>query len=334
MKSESGYKTEKGTSRVKTDKAGTVFLLDDGSGPVRIDARESVSAPLKEAFGQTQSVSHGDIVLGQYRTHVPPHSGDERVLGIKVTEKIFNPQGKIFAMGRLAGGTLTKTDGLLGGLELHAGGRDEILGKSAKHAKIGFIAGGAMFAPGLLFTLLFHAAPAAPDHSCQAGIANVTVEACTDRLYSDEGKSFDWKVTKPGTFTIDVKPPSDAKISLNPEVTVKDTTGKTVVSGIPELSHPLPAGAYTINVHDMTKGRAATMTGGFGFTLKVTESVAATPPAAAPPAAAQAASSPASATTEPQAVANVRAAETHEHTPAAAKASPAAEKPAHTGKKH
>jgi len=322
VKSESGYKTERGTSTVETQRHGTTFLLDDGSGPVVIDAREKVSAPMKESFGQTQNISFGDVMVGQFRAHVPRHTGDETVVGVKITERIFAPTGKIFAMGKLSSGALTKTDGLLGGLELHAGGRDEILGKSAKNAKAGFIASGAMFVPGLLATLLFHAAPSAPDHSCQAGITDATTEACADRLYSDDGKSFEWKVTKAGTYAVDVTPPKDAKISLDPEVTVKDAMGAVVFSGSPEIRHALVPGAYTINVHDETKGRAATMSGGFGFTLKVTQTAAApTPAPSATPSAL-----PSAAAAAPVA-ANTRPAET----PAPTKA-PTATKPSH--KKH
>jgi hypothetical protein len=283
VKKESGYSTERGTTNLHTDRAGTTFLLDDGSGPVTVDAREKVSAKLKKAFDQTQNVVSGDVIFGQYRAHVPHHSGSERVLGIQVVEEIFAPTGKIFAMGKLAGGALTKTDGMLGGLELHPGGRDEILGKSAKHAKVGFIAGAVMFAPGLLSVLLFKAAPPEPDHSCQAGITDTTVEACSDRLYDDDGKAFSWKVTKAGTYAVDVTTPPEAAIALDPEVTVKDATGAVVFSGAPQGGHALVPGSYTINVHDGTKGRAQTMTGGFGFTLKVTQAEGA-PPAAAPPA--------------------------------------------------
>jgi hypothetical protein len=283
VKKESGYTTERGTTTLHTDRVGTTFLLDDGSGPVTVDAREKVSAKLKKTFDQMQSVTYGDVVVGQYRTSVPYHSGDERVLGIQIVEEIFAPTGKIFAMGKLAGGALTKTDGLLGGLELHTGGRDEILGKSAKNAKVGFIASAVMFAPGLLSVLLFKAPPPEPDHSCQAGITDTTVEVCSDRLYDDDGKSFAWTVTKAGTFAVAATPPPEAAIALDAEITVKDSTGTVVFNGPSEVSHALVPGSYTINVHDETKGRAGTMTGGFGFTLKVTQTADATPPAAAPP---------------------------------------------------
>ena len=324
VKSESGYKTERGSTNIETQRKGTTFLLNDGSGPLVIDARESVSAPLKESFGQTQHVSFGDVVFGQFRTHVPRHSGDETSTGVKVTEQIFAPTGQLFAMGKLANGTLTKRDGLLGGLEIHAGTRDAILGKSAKHAKVGLIAAAAMFVPGLLFTLLFHAAPSGPDHSCQAGITDVTTEACNDRLNNDEGKTYSWKVTKPGTFAVDVKPPAEAKISLDPEVTVKDATGAVVFAGSSNLHHQLAAGTYSLNVKDENKGRAGTMSEGFGFSLKITESAAA-PAASAPPAASAAPSAP-----PPAVAANTKQAEhAPEHAPEHAK--PAA-KPEH--KKH
>jgi hypothetical protein len=325
VKSESGYKTERGTTNIETERKGTTFLLNDGSGPVVIDARERVSAPMKESFGQTQNVSSGDVVVGQFRTHVARHHGDETVTGIKVTEQIFAPTGQLFAIGKLADGTLTKTDGLLGGLEILAGTRDAILGKTAKHAKMGLIAAAAMFVPGMLFTLLFHAAPSAPDHSCQAsGITDVTVEACDDRLYNDEGKTYSWKVTKPGTFAVDVTPPVGAKITIDPEVTVKDGAGTVVFSGGKGVKHQLAVGTYTLNVKDENKGRAATMSEGFGFTLKITETAGAAPPAAsAPPAAPtpSAAPVPVAANTKPA-----------EHAPDHAASKPAADKPEH--KKH
>jgi len=319
VKSESGYKTERGTTNIETQRRGTTFLLNDGSGPVVIDARESVSAPMKESFGQTQNVSSGDVVVGQFRTNVARHHGDETVTGIKITEQIFAPTGQLFTMGKLAGGTLTKTDGLLGGLEIHAGTRDAILGKSAKHAKIGLIAAAGMFVPGMLFTLLFHAAPSAPDNSCQAGITDVTAQACNDRLYNDDGKTYSWKVTKPGVFSVDVTPPAGAKISIDPAVTVKDGTGAVVFSGGADAKHQLPVGTYSINVKDENKGRAATMSEGFGFSLKISETAA--PPAAASASPASAASAAPTPSAAPSVAANTKPAE-HEHAPAKPPAKP------------
>jgi hypothetical protein len=320
VKSESGYKTERGKTNVETQRQGTRFLLNDGSGPVVVDAREKVTAPMKESFGQQQNISFGDVMVGQFRTHVARHSGEENVIGIQITESIFAPTGQLFVIGKLANGALTKTDGLLGSVEIHAGTRDAILGKSAKHARVGLLSAASMFVPGLLFTLLFKAAPSAPDHSCQHGISDVTVEACADRIYNDEGKTFSWKVTRPGTFAVDVAPPPGAKIAIDPEVTVKDGAGTVIFSGRPELRHPLAVGTYSINVKDEAKGRAATMSDGFGFTLKITEAAAAPASVAPQPVALGGSGQPA------PIAANTKAVE-HEHEHAAPKAE--APKPEH-----
>jgi hypothetical protein len=242
-------------------------------------------------------------------------------MGIKVTERVFAPTGQIFAMGKLVGGAIAKTDGLLGGLEIHEGGRDQILGKSAKNAKIGFIAAAAMFVPGIVGALFFSAAPssASDADSCSAGITDVTAPTCNDRLYTDDGKATPWKVTKAGTYEIKVTPPVGAKISLNPATTVKDQSGAVVFSGEDDVSHSMVPGSYTITVRDQTKGRAATMSSGFGFTVKVTSTPDATPPAA----------SAAPSATPPAVVAN----DTHAHA-ASEHAAPGAPKAKEGKKKH
>ncbi|MEO7328660.1 MAG: GIDE domain-containing protein, partial [Minicystis sp.] len=149
VQTENGMKTEKGKDTVSTAKQGSHFYLNDGSGPCGVDARESVDCDLEQTFEQVQNVSSGDVIFGQFRTHVPYDGSDKRTTGIRATEKIVAAQGNLFVMGKLAAGTVTKTDGLLGKLLASTKGREKLVGSTKRNALIGFIAGGLMFAGGV-----------------------------------------------------------------------------------------------------------------------------------------------------------------------------------------
>src|SRR5205823_776492 len=101
VQTENGMKTEKGKDTVSTAKQGSQFYLNDGSGPCGADLRESVDVDLQQSFEQVQNVSSGDVIFGQFRTHVPYDGSDKRTVGIRATEKIVAAQGNLFVMGKL-----------------------------------------------------------------------------------------------------------------------------------------------------------------------------------------------------------------------------------------
>lgn len=274
VNTENGVKTEKGTSNVRTDKGGARFWLDDGSGPVTVDARESVAADLKQSFTQTQNVSSGDVGFGTaYRVSVAPSFGDERVTGVRAVEKIVPAEGNMYVLGKLSNGVIAKSDGLLGKLQMHSEGRDHLLGQTKRNARIGLAAGAALLVGGTA-AAAFGDKPA--DTSCQALLdATPDKVECSDRLYNDDGNTFTWKVSKPGTYALSLAQPP-VKNPIFGRITVTDASGKTVAKAVGAgkgaatlVAAPFAAGEYKINVRDDVDGYVKTVKGGFGYSLNV-----------------------------------------------------------------
>jgi len=271
VNTENGTKTEKGTSTVTTTEQGSQFYVNDGSGPVGVDAREKVDTDLTKAFEQAQNVSYGDLVFGQYSVHVPYSGGDERTVSIRAIEKILPAEGSLFVMGKLAGGAITKQDGMLGKVLISTKGRDKLVGSTKRNSILGFVAGGVMFAGGLPMSIFGEA----PKDYC-ANLENAMTESvCSDRMYDDSAKTYEWKVTKAGAYKIEVKPTgTSAGHRLWPEVTVtKD--GKELESaaspagGFAKLSFAFEKGTYKIQVKEQTPGWIKNLKGGAGYTMDI-----------------------------------------------------------------
>jgi hypothetical protein len=266
VQTENGLKTEKGTSSISTTKTGSQFYLNDGSGPVGVDAREDLDCDMEKAFEQVQNVSYGDVVFGQYRAHVSYHGGDERTVGIKCVEKLVPAQGSLFVLGKLAAGVITKTDGMLGKLMASTKGRDKLLGATKRNALIGFIAGGLSIAGGVPMAIFGD-----PPHDSCANMKDAWAETCAGRIRDDAGQTYDWTVTKAGTYSIEVLQPG-VKIPIWPVLTVTTSTGaevaKVAATQSVIIKRSFSPGKYKINVKDAAKGAAKRFKGGFSFSLK------------------------------------------------------------------
>jgi len=266
VNTENGLKTEKGTTSISTNKVGSQFHLDDGSGPVGVDARESVDCELDKSFEQMQSVGWGDVVFGQYRTHVPAHGGEERTVGVKCVEKIVPAQGSLFVLGKLAAGAITKTDGLLGKLMASTKGREKLLGATKRNALIGFVAGGLSFAGGVPMAIFGD-----PPHDSCANMKDAWVETCAGHITDDSGNTYDWTVTKAGTYSIAVVQPG-VKVPIYPVLSIKASNGaevaKVEATESVMVKRAFGPGTYKINVRDSVKGAPARFKGGFSFSLQ------------------------------------------------------------------
>jgi len=268
---EDGAKTEKGKNTVQTVSNGTVFYVDDGSGPIAVDPRHGMDVELDKSFEQAQNVAYGDVVFGQFQTHVPALSGDKRGLSVKVIEKIVPPQGGMFVMGQLANQMITKPNGMLGKLRASRKGRTALLGATKRNATIGLVAGAVMFVPGMGLSIF--ASPPAPSTSAQA--CNIVDESkpndpCRGKIYNDDGSDVPLTVSKAGTFAITAGPPKGKKIPVIAAVSIKDAAGKLVVEDEHEHAEvALQPGTYTINVKDSIAGDAAHFKGGFSYELLV-----------------------------------------------------------------
>src|SRR5215472_1995795 len=137
-----GSKRQTGSTKVTTNKGGTIFQLNDGSGPVSIDAREGADADLQKSHDQKVPVGMmvpGEIVFGQMRMQTPANLGPERTTAFKATEKILAAQGNLYACGKLVNGAITKPGWT--SLILSHKGRVALLGSTKTKAYGGIIVG-------------------------------------------------------------------------------------------------------------------------------------------------------------------------------------------------
>lgn len=268
---EDGVKTKKGTSTVTTTEVGSQFYVNDGSGPVGVDGREKVDTELTKSFEQAQNVSYGDLVFGSYQVHVPYSGGDERTTGVRAIEKILPAEGNVFVMGKLAGGVITKQDGMLGKVVISTKGRDALVGSTKRNAMLGFIIGGVVAVGGIPIGL---AMPEGVD-TC-ANMENALKDGvCSARVNDNSGKTFTWKVSKEGAYKITVNATGkDAFLKLWPKVEVtKD--GKEVGEDGSESGDSAKViawfdkGTYSIKVGDVSASHVGKLKGGAGFTLDI-----------------------------------------------------------------
>ena len=273
---EDGVKTSKGSSTVSTSEVGSRFYVNDGSGPIGVDAREKVDTELTKSFEQAQNVSYGDLVFGSYQVHVPYAGGEERTTGIRAIEKILPTEGNFFVMGKLAGGVITKQDGMLGKVIVSTKGRDALVGSTKRNAMLGFVLGGIVAVGGVPIGLLM---PEGVD-TC-ANLTDATKDGvCSARVNDDSGKTFTWKVTEKGAYEITVTATGkDAFLKLWPKLEVtKD--GKQIGEDGSEsgdsakLLATFEKGTYSIKVSDVSATHVGKLKGGAGFNLDIKKSAA------------------------------------------------------------
>ena len=271
VNTENGVKTEKGWSTVSTSEQGSQVYVNDGSGPVCVDAREKVDTDLTKSFEQMQNVSYGDLVFGQYSVHVPYHGGDERTVGIRAIEKILPAEGNVFVMGKLAGGAITKQDGMLGKVLISTKGRDKLVGSTKRNSILGFVAGGLFFAGGVPMSIFGEA----PKDTC-ANMTNALTEGvCSARVTDNAGKTHEWKVTKEGVYKITVTATgSNAMMKLWPKVQVSKD-GKDIGEDGSESGESAKVianfekGTYKIKVADVSASHVGKLKGGAGYNLDI-----------------------------------------------------------------
>ena len=269
---EDGHKTEKGKDTIQTVKTGAVFFVNDGSGPVAIDPREGMTVELDKSFEQTQNISHGDVMFGQFHAHVPHASGDKHGHGVKVIEKIVPIEGGMFVMGQLANQAITKPKGMLGSLTASRKGRSALLGATKRNKLIGFVAGGLFFLPGAGLSIFAEppAPSAAGDDACHILDQSKPSAPCTGKIRDDDGYNVELTVTQPGTFEIQGGPPRGKKIPVIASISVRGEGGAAFLADAHETGTvDLQPGKYTVNIKDSIAGDAAHFKGGFSFELMV-----------------------------------------------------------------
>jgi len=281
-----GTRDVKGSDTIETRKVGAVFQINDGSGPVWVDAREGADADLTQTFNDRHPIGNmipGEIQFGQMRMQTPHNHGNQRTLAFRAVEKVLPIEGTLYAAGKLVNGGIAKPGWR--SLILSHKGREALLGSSKKLAMVGFIVGGLMLVgsiPAWIFGPKMGSGTVAGP-SCPLALTDAQT-VCADHVTLAAGKDYQWTVTKPGKYKVTVLQPK-FKNAIDATINIKDSTGARVgyndgnAPGIdPVVDEAFAAGTYTLNVSDFSH---RTVTGGFDFQLLI----ASTGPAAPPPSA-------------------------------------------------
>jgi hypothetical protein len=271
---EDGTKKQTGSDSAHSVKTGSMFYVNDGSGPIGVNATDGVDAKLKESFSEKKSYGWGDISFGGFNAHINrPSDSDKHAVATKCVEKILPATGDLFVLGKLEGNVITKRDGMLGKLMLAAEGRDGLLGSTKRNMIIGFVAAGIMLPSGAAMAI-FGEAPEAAADTCVAMKDDIEAP-CLGRMYGSDDVTYTWEVTEEADYKLSaVGTGKDTNMRLWPDVEVKKD-GETVFSmaapdGKPiEGKHHFEVGTYSIVINDTHYGWAENLEGGAGFSLEI-----------------------------------------------------------------
>lgn len=272
VSTENGTKKQTGKVTAHEEKQGSVFRLDDGSGPVAVNATEKIDGQLEKSFEEKSKQGYGDIHFGQWRTHISTINDSSKYeTGTTCIEKIIPAQGNLFVKGKLAAGQITPTDGLMGKLLLSTKGRDALVGATKRNMMIGFIVGGLLVPVGGGMAIFGDP----PVDSC-ANMQDDIPEACKGRVHDGDSVELTWTVTEEGSYKFDsVGTGTDDYMRLWPHVTVRDSSGTIAL----EMSAPdgspvsetaaFKPGTYSIEINDTHTGWAENLEGGAGFSIEI-----------------------------------------------------------------
>ncbi|MHB8875599.1 MAG: GIDE domain-containing protein [Myxococcaceae bacterium] len=262
-----GVKTRSGSSNVETLKQGMMFKLDDGSGPLDIDATKGADFDnIKRNFDEKVKIGAfvpGELVFGQLRMQTPSLPSSERTTAFKAIEKIVPVGGNLFALGKLENGALVKPGWR--SMMFSTKGRDGLLASTAKKKKFSFIGGG-VAAVASIPLMIF--APAGTSDGCQSELAGV-VSTCKDNV--DSENTYSWKVEKDATYHVLVTPPEGKAFPFIPEVKVTDEKGEVLAEEVGGVGQPTTVsfaakpGAYRISV----KPSDGKVSGGYDYSMSI-----------------------------------------------------------------
>lgn len=268
-----GTKKKTGSRTAHTSKAGSTFHLDDGSGPVKVEAGDSINGTFDKSF-EGKGAGQGHLTYGQYQVQIgSPTEG--HATGTKCVERIIPAEGRLFVLGKMDDATVKKRDGMMGKLLLSTKGRDSLMGATKRNMMIAFIAGGLMFPTGGGMAI-FGEAPAASTDGC-GDFTNSIADACQGRIRGRSDVIMTWTITEPGTYRfVSVGTGTDLDMRLWPAITVVDSNNTPIFSAsavggaqIERTSREIPTGTYTVRINDASSGYAAGLEGGAGFSFDV-----------------------------------------------------------------
>jgi hypothetical protein len=138
------------------------FQVDDGSGPVIVDARKGGDLELEKKFDETKKEGFfadlknavgvkEPIIFGQFALDNPPMSVADK---FNCTEHVLPVHPRLFVLGRHEAGVITSPSWT--SLIISKKSRADLMGSTAKAAKFSFIGGGAGLAVGMLLAVIAH----------------------------------------------------------------------------------------------------------------------------------------------------------------------------------
>jgi E3 Ubiquitin ligase len=274
VQTEDGSKKETGTESAQNEKIGSMFYINDGSGPVAVNGTEGVDAKLEQTFDEKKSYGWGDLTFGGYSTHVNrPSDSDKYATATRCIEKIIPATGELFVLGKVEGQAVQKRDGMLGKLMLAREGRDGLLGSTKRNMTIAFAAAG-LLVPAGGGMAIFGDAPESAADACVAMQDDIE-QPCIGRVH-DSDVAYEWKVTEEADYTFAAfGTGKDESMRLWPALNIAKKDGETVFTlensgpdGVKGEHHFTP-GTYTISINDTSDGHAAKLKGGAGFELEI-----------------------------------------------------------------
>ena len=285
---EKGHEKRTGSSKVHGEYRGSFFQIGDAQGAVLVDATSEPDSEYEKSHTSTVTVGMmipGTLTFGQMQMGTPTIlDHDSRTVAFVGTEKILKPSQTIYALGQMAQGPQGLAIGTpkgigTGKLIMHHEGRERLVGKTKRNMILGYAIGGVLFVCGVplgLFGPKAHAAPiaSAPGSGLMDECPTSSrgrPSSCEDRMYSAEGKNYEWKVTEAATYTLDLKQPAVAN-PIDGVLEVFDSAGKRVAAATtaarpkrtPTSASPCNRGRTksTCATSPATRSRGATATSG------------------------------------------------------------------------
>jgi hypothetical protein len=169
------------TKEIAKERRAAQFAIDDGSGPVWVDAREGGDFEPQEEMSQTKTpnllggITGQDLMFGQYRVSTGMLS-----MGTKyqVEEKILPAVPRLYACGKV-GSSNEITAPSWRSLLLTSKSREDYLGHAMKSAKIALIVAGSLTGVGAIMGVV-GTVGASHDHPAAAASASSQPAAGTD----------------------------------------------------------------------------------------------------------------------------------------------------------
>ncbi len=214
---------------------GSMFALDDGSGPVMVQAIDPVDADLTKTYAGPPPGGHGLGALANFITKASFDNGE--VLEYRVTERIIPVNAKLFALGDLQNGTLQKPASKK--LIVSTRGRAALLGATRKLSIGLFAFGSAVLAAGAVVMIVKPGEAPACSSSLKGlqseCVVSTTIVDKTDidkKPYKIHEHVYEWTVEKAGKYQLVAHPLPREKRSLYPTLQVEDKFGLPVNVGL------------------------------------------------------------------------------------------------------